>query len=227
MLEAEQAFLSDLSSLTDLIGGVYCAAIDGVLETNSDDISFLQSQSSSLSSSSSPTPVLRPLRASSFPTLTYTEAVSILSRATGRTFQFPPRWGDALHLEHEQYLTDHVGGPLFVVDYPRDVKSFYMRQNDCTEGRETVAAVDFLVPGIGELAGGSLREERLDVLAGEMGRRGMDTAQYEWYLDLRRHGTVPHGGFGMGFERLVMAVSGIENVRDALPFPRHAGRCLF
>ena len=161
---------------------------------------------------------------SPFEVLTYDEAVRLLE-ASGQSFEFPVAWGHDLQSEHERYLTEQkIGRPVFVVNYPRDIKAFYMRQND--DGR-TVAAMDMLVPGIGEIIGGSQREERLDVLRERMGARGMSTQEYEWYLDLRRFGSVPHSGFGVGFERLLMYISGLGNIRDALAFPRTPGHVEF
>ena len=155
-----------------------------------------------------------------FVRLSYTDAVERL-RASGAAFQYPVEWGLELQTEHERYLTEQIfHSPVFVTDYPRDVKAFYMRQND--DGR-TVAAADLLVPGVGEIIGGSQREERLDVLEKRIRELGMELAQYGWYLELRRFGGVKHAGFGMGFERILMYVTGIQNIRDVLPFPRTAG----
>ena len=150
-----------------------------------------------------------------FERLSYTNAVAILQNS-GEAFEFPVRWGLDLQSEHERYLTEkHVGGPVVVVDYPKDIKAFYMRVND--DGR-TVAAMDVLVPGVGEIIGGSQREERLDVLDG---RLPPGTAErLWWYRDLRRYGSAPHAGFGLGLERLVLYATGMENIRDAIPFPR-------
>ncbi len=147
----------------------------------------------------------------------YTEAVEILQRS-GVAFEYPVSWGCDLQTEHERYLTEkHFGRPVFVTDYPKEIKSFYMRQND--DGK-TVAAADLLVPGIGELCGGSQREERLSVLEAKILELGMQPEDYWWYLELRKYGSVPHAGFGMGFERLIMYLTGIANIRDVLPFPR-------
>ena len=157
---------------------------------------------------------------SEFVRLTYTEAVERLL-ASGETFQYPLAWGLELQTEHERYLTEHVfQGPVFVTDYPKDVKAFYMRLND--DGK-TVAAADLLVPGVGEIMGGSQREERLDALEKVIAERNMDMSQYGWYLELRKYGGVKHAGFGLGFERMLMYVTGVQNIRDALPFPRTTG----
>jgi len=152
--------------------------------------------------------------------LTYTEAVAELLRS-GRTFEFPVQWGIDLQAEHERYLCEEVAAaPVIVTNYPQAIKPFYMRLDD--DGR-TVAAMDILVAGIGELVGGSQREERFEVLTTRMAAAGLDLEQYGWYLDLRRFGSVPHAGFGLGFERLVQFVTGMQNIRDVIPFPRTPG----
>lgn len=155
-----------------------------------------------------------------FAHLTYTEAVAELERS-GQPFDFPVQWGTDLQAEHERYLCEQVAqGPVIVTNYPESIKPFYMRLD---EGGRTVAAMDILVPGIGELIGGSQREERLEVLAARMAAAGLDLEQYGWYLDLRRFGSVPHAGFGLGFERLVQFVTGMQNIREVIPFPRTPG----
>jgi len=149
--------------------------------------------------------------------LPYREAVEILKRS-GQKFEYSVEFGTDLQTEHERFLTEtHFGKPVIVYDYPKTIKPFYMRVND---DQETVAAMDVLVPKIGEIIGGSQREERLDVLEARMDEVGMDKAPYWWYLDARRYGTVPHSGFGLGFERLLMLITGIQNIRDVIPFPR-------
>ncbi len=159
-----------------------------------------------------------------FARVTYTEAVRILEKS-GMEFEYPVSWGCDLQTEHERFLTEQVfQKPLFVTDYPKEIKAFYMRGND--DGK-TVAAVDLLVPGVGEIIGGSQREERLDVLLRRMDELSMDRKNYEWYLDLRRFGSTKHCGFGLGFERLIMYVTGIPNIRDVIPFPRTAGSAEF
>ena len=161
---------------------------------------------------------------SSFEVLSYDEAIKLLEDS-GETFEFPVKWGLDLQSEHERYLTEKkIGRPTFVINYPRDIKAFYMRTNE--DGR-TVAAMDMLVPGIGEIIGGSQREERLDVLEARIREREMPLEDYWWYLDLRRYGGAPHSGFGVGFERLLMYITGIANIRDALPFPRTPGNVAF
>jgi asparaginyl-tRNA synthetase len=154
---------------------------------------------------------------SEFERMTYTEAVRILGEAD-QEFEFPADWGSDLQSEHERYLTETaVGRPVIVTDFPFDFKAFYMRRND--DGK-TVAAMDVLVPGVGEIVGGSQREERLDVLADSMRLKGMDEDHYWWYLDLRRFGSAPHAGFGLGLERVVQFCTGMQNIRDVIPFPR-------
>lgn len=161
---------------------------------------------------------------SEFARCTYTDAIEIL-KASNHPFEYPVSWGMDLQTEHERYLTEkHFGKPVFVYHYPKDIKAFYMRMN---EDGKTVAAVDMLVPGIGELIGGSQREERLDVLLSRLESLGMNEEQYAWYLDTRRYGTTPHAGFGLGFERLVMYLTGMTNIRDVLPFPRTTGSAEF
>ena len=152
-----------------------------------------------------------------FERITYGEAVDILEQADA-DFEFPVGWGSDLQSEHERYLTETViGRPIIVTDYPFEIKAFYMRRND---DDKTVAALDVLVPGVGEIIGGSQREERLDVLADSIERKGLDLAEYWWYTDLRKFGSVPHAGFGLGFERLVQFSTGMQNIRDVIPFPR-------
>jgi asparaginyl-tRNA synthetase len=154
---------------------------------------------------------------SKFARLDYTDAIKELEKS-GQKFEFPVKWGIDLQSEHEKYLTDVVvKSPVAVINYPRDIKAFYMRQND--DGK-TVAAMDVLAPGIGEIIGGSQREERLDVLDSRIDQMGLNKADYGWYRDLRRYGTVPHAGFGLGFERAIIYATGIENIRDVIAFPR-------
>lgn len=160
---------------------------------------------------------LEKLTASNFVRMEYTEAVSILQKSKQK-FTFEVAWGTDLQSEHERYLTEkHVGAPIILMNYPKEIKSFYMRLN---EDAKTVAAMDILVPGIGEIIGGSQREERLDYLERRLTEMGLPKEPYAWYLDLRRYGTVPHAGFGLGFERFLAYATGISNVRDVIPFPR-------
>ncbi len=158
----------------------------------------------------------------------YTEAVEILAKS-GKTWEHPIAWGTNLQSEHERYLTEeHFKCPVTVYNYPRAIKAFYMRQTDgCADDRQTVAAMDLLVPGIGEIIGGSQREERLDKLRDGMALHHLDEKAYWWYLDLRRYGTVPHAGFGLGFERMLMFVTGVANIRDVIPFARTPGTADF
>ncbi|GAA0114601.1 asparagine--tRNA ligase [Clostridium senegalense] len=161
---------------------------------------------------------------SDFGKVTYTEAVDILKKAD-KEFQYPVEWGIDLQTEHERYLTEEVfKKPLFVTDYPKEIKAFYMRLN---EDQKTVAAMDLLVPGIGEIVGGSQREERLDVLEARIEELGLKKEDYWWYLELRKYGGTKHAGFGLGFERMIMYVTGISNIRDVIPFPRTTGTAEF
>ncbi|NBD14350.1 MULTISPECIES: asparagine--tRNA ligase [Corallococcus] len=161
---------------------------------------------------------------SSFERIDYTDAISILQKAK-KKFEYTPEWGKDLQTEHERYLTEeHVGRPVVVMNYPEAIKAFYMRIN---EDGKTVAAMDVLAPGIGEIIGGSQREERLDVLDARMRKFGLNPEHYQWYRDLRRYGTVPHAGFGLGFERLIVYMCGLQNIRDAIPYPRVPGSAAF
>jgi len=154
---------------------------------------------------------------SEFGRISYTDAVEILKK-NNKKFQFPVEWGVDIQTEHERYLTEVVfKKPVFVTDYPKEIKSFYMKQND--DGK-TVRAMDVLFPGIGEIIGGAQREVRLDVLDKRMEEMGLNPEDYWWYRDLRKYGTVPHSGFGLGFERLIVYVTGVQNIRDVIPFPR-------
>ncbi|MCI5159782.1 MAG: asparagine--tRNA ligase, partial [Candidatus Electrothrix sp. AUS1_2] len=163
---------------------------------------------------------LEAVRQHTFARMTYTEAIRELEQAQEK-FEYSVAWGNDLQAEHERFLCEEIAGrPVIVTDYPKTIKPFYMRQNK--DGR-TVAAMDILEPGIGELVGGSQREERLDLLTARMQEAGLDLAEYSWYMDLRRYGSVPHAGFGLGFERLVQFVTGMSNIRDVIPFPRTPG----
>jgi len=218
MIEPEVAF-ADLSDCMDLGEDMVRFVIRRVLEQAPEEMAFLNSfvDKELLSR-------LHLVASSDFGRVSYTDAIAIL-QASGKTFEFPVFWGCDLQTEHERYLTEqHFQKPVYVYDYPKEIKAFYMRLND--DGK-TVAAADMLVPGIGELVGGSQREERLDVLTARMAEMGLDCQGYWWYLDLRRFGGVPHSGFGLGFERFVMYLTGIANIRDVLPFPRTAGSAEF
>ncbi|MBL8243586.1 MAG: asparagine--tRNA ligase, partial [Rhodanobacteraceae bacterium] len=162
--------------------------------------------------------------AAEFARIDYTDAITILQNS-GKAFEYPVSWGVDLQTEHERYLSEeHVGRPVVVMNYPEQIKAFYMRMND--DGR-TVAAMDVLAPGIGEIIGGSQREERLDLLDKRMVQFGLEPHAYQWYRDFRRYGTVPHAGFGLGFERLVAYVTGMANIRDVIPYPRTPGTAAF
>jgi asparaginyl-tRNA synthetase len=170
------------------------------------------------------TETLRAVVESKFVHMTYTDAITELEKPQN-AFDFKPYWGCDLQSEHEKYLTEKVaGGPVIVTDYPKGIKAFYMKQN---EDGKTVRAMDVLVPRLGEIIGGSEREDRLPELVSRIREMGMKTADYGWYLDLRRYGTVPHSGFGLGFERLIQYVTGMANIRDVIPYPRSVGQAEF
>jgi asparaginyl-tRNA synthetase len=210
MIEPEVAF-ADLDANAQLAERFLKAVFADVLARCPDDMAFFADRID-------PDAIrrLELLIQTSFERLDYTDAIRILERAPVK-FEFPVQWGLDLQSEHERYLTEqHVRGPVVVVNYPKDIKAFYMRLND---DDRTVAAMDVLVPGVGEIIGGSQREERLDVLDARMAPHNVGE-QLWWYRDLRRYGTVPHAGFGLGLERLVLYVTGMENIRDAIPFPR-------
>ncbi|MGI6151755.1 MAG: asparagine--tRNA ligase, partial [Christensenellales bacterium] len=167
---------------------------------------------------------LKNVAESDFARITYTEAIELLLKS-GKEFEYTPFWGCDLQTEHERYLTEQIfEKPVFVTDYPKEIKAFYMRQND--DGK-TVAAMDLLVPGVGEIVGGSQREERLDLLKNRIQELGMDEEDYWWYLELRKYGGCKHAGFGLGFERMLMYVTGMANIRDVVPYPRTAGSAEF
>jgi asparaginyl-tRNA synthetase len=156
--------------------------------------------------------------------MSYTDAIAALEKS-GKSFEFPVHWGMDLQSEHERWLTeDYVKAPVVVMNYPKEIKAFYMRSND--DGK-TVAAMDVLAPGIGEIIGGSQREERLDALDRRMAELHLDPNAYWWYRDLRRYGTVPHAGFGLGLERTIIYATGMANIRDVIPFPRTPGHAAF
>ena len=218
MIEPEIAFAEledDLELEEDMIKYI----ISSVLEEAPEEMAFLNSfVDKGLIER------LTAVRDADFARVSYTDAIEIL-RSSGAKFEYEPYWGCDLQTEHERYLTEkHFGRPVFVTDYPKEIKAFYMRMND--DGK-TVAAADLLVPGIGELCGGSQREERLDVLTKRIEELGMQCADYWWYLELRKYGSVKHSGFGMGFERMIMYLTGIANIRDVLPFPRTTGAAEF
>ncbi len=163
---------------------------------------------------------LNALASSDYEKVTYTEAVELLKKS-GKEFKYPVEWGSDLQTEHERYLTEEIyKKPIFVIDYPKEIKSFYMRLND---DNKTVAAMDLLVPGVGEIIGGSQREERIDVLLARMNELGLKEEDYSWYLNLRRYGGTKHAGYGLGFERIIMYMTGVSNIRDVIPYPRTVG----
>ena len=214
MIEPEMAF-ADLSDYMDNAEAMVKYVVNFLLEQCPDELAFFnQFIDKGLLDR------LNALVSADFARVSYTDAVALLEPHNDQ-FQYKVSWGCDLQTEHERFLTEQVfKRPVFVTDYPKEIKSFYMRLND--DGR-TVAAADMLVPGVGELIGGSQREERLDVLLARMDELGLGREDYDWYLDLRRFGSAPHAGYGLGFERLIMYATGIANIRDVLPFPRTAG----
>jgi asparaginyl-tRNA synthetase len=218
MIEPEIAF-ADLSDDATLAERLLKSAFETLLRERQEDLAFFDERIEK-----GLVAKLEGIVGSEFVRMDYGEAITVLERATEK-FEFPVKWGVDLQSEHERYLTEkHVKKPVVVMNYPKDIKAFYMRSND--DGR-TVAAMDVLAPGIGEIIGGSQREERLDVLDARMVERGIDREHYAWYRDLRRYGTVPHAGFGLGFERTMAYVTGLANVRDAIPFPRTPGHAKY
>ena len=211
MIEPEIAF-ADLEDNMELAEAMIKYIINYVLENAPEEMAFFNSfVDKGLIER------LTKIANSDFGRVTYTEAVELLKKS-GKEFQYPVEWGIDLQTEHERFLTEEIfKKPLFVTDYPKDIKAFYMRLND--DGK-TVAACDLLVPGVGEIVGGSQREERLDVLTARMKELGLNEQDYWWYLDLRKYGGVKHAGYGLGFERIIMYITGMSNIRDVLPFPR-------
>ncbi len=218
MIEPEIAF-ADLSDNATLAEGLLKHALATLLKERPDDLAFFDERIEK-----GLVAKLEGIVSSEFVRMDYTDAVKVLEKAKQK-FEFPVKWGIDLQSEHERYLTEkHAKKPVIVMNYPKAIKAFYMRNND--DGR-TVAAMDVLAPGIGEIIGGSQREERLDVLDARMAELGIDREHYAWYRDLRRYGTVPHAGFGLGFERTLAYVTGLANVRDAIPFPRTPGNARY
>ena len=214
MIEPEIAF-ADLNDDANLAEAFLKYIFKAVLNERMDDLAFLAERVEKNAISK-----LENFIAAPFERIDYTDAIDLLQKS-GHKFDYPVEWGLDLQTEHERWLTEsHIGRPVVVTNYPEHIKAFYMRLND--DGR-TVAAMDVLAPGIGEIIGGSQREERLDVLDSRMRQFGLDPAHYEWYRDFRRYGSVPHAGFGLGFERLVVYVCGLQNIRDAIPYPRAPG----
>ena len=218
MIEPEMAF-ADLNDYMDVATDMIKYVLAYVMEQCPDEMKFFnQFYDKGLLER------LQNVVDSDFVRLPYTEAVDILVKS-GKKFDYPVSWGTDLQTEHERYLTEEVyKKPVFVTDYPKDIKAFYMRLND---DNKTVAAADLLVPGVGEIIGGSQREERLDVLLDRIHELGLKEEDYSWYLDLRRYGGARHAGYGLGFERLIMYMTGISNIRDVIPFPRTTGSAEF
>lgn len=219
MIEPEMAF-ADLSDDMNCAEAYLKHCLQYILDSCSEDLEFFAHQNDKMLVQRLQDIVTKP-----FARLSYTDAVELLQKAKKR-FEFPVKWGSDLQSEHERYLTEteFSGTPLFITNYPKDIKAFYMRLNS---DEKTVAAMDLLVPGVGELIGGSQREERLQVLEERIAQQGLNAQDYWWYLDLRRYGSVPHAGFGLGFERLIQFATGVENIRDVIPFPRYPGHCEF
>ena len=218
MVEPEIAF-ADLAADADLAESFLKAIFTALLNERGDDLKFFAERIDK--------DCIRRLEAfvaSSFERMSYTDAVAALEKS-GKTFEFPVRWGMDLQSEHERWLTEeHVKAPVVVINYPKEIKAFYMRMND---DEKTVAAMDVLAPGIGEIIGGSQREERLEYLDRRLIELGLDPKHYWWYRDLRRFGTVPHAGFGLGLERTIIYATGMANIRDVIPFPRTPGNAAF
>jgi asparaginyl-tRNA synthetase len=218
MIEPEIAF-ADLSDNATLAEALLKHIFGTVLAERKDDMAFFEERIEKGLIAK-----LEGIVDSQFERMDYTDAIAILERAKQK-FEFPVKWGIDLQSEHERYISEkHAGKPVVLMNYPKEIKAFYMRLND--DGR-TVAAMDVLAPGIGEIIGGSQREERIEVLDARMTDAGMDKEHYGWYRDLRRYGTVPHAGFGLGFERTVAYVTGLANVRDVIPFPRTPGNARY
>ncbi|XP_051464001.1 probable asparagine--tRNA ligase, mitochondrial [Apus apus] len=219
MVEAELSFTESLQDIMQVMEDLFKTATNTVLSRCPRDVELFHKYIAPAQKDR-----LEQILKNKFVTISYNEAVEILKQAP-QTFTFKPEWGCDLQTEHEKYLVKHCGEvPVFVINYPYDLKPFYMRDNE--DGpQHTVAAVDLLVPGIGELCGGSLREERLPFLESRLQRLGLTDA-YQWYLDLRKFGSVPHGGFGMGFERYLQYILGVDNIKDVIPFPRFSHSCL-
>ena len=218
MIEPEMAF-TDLQGMLVLTEEFLKYVIGVCLERHEEELEFLQKMYEPQLLQT-----LKHIHQSQFETLTYTEAIDILQKS-GESFEFPVEWGVDLQSEHERFLTEkHVKKPINLIDYPAEIKAFYMKQN--ADGK-TVAAMDVLFPRLGEIVGGSQREDSLETLSRKMKEHGLPGETYDWYLDLRRFGSVPHSGFGLGFERLVQFVSGMKNIRDVIPFPRVPGNANF
>jgi len=218
MIEPEMAFYH-LKEDMDLAEEFVKFLVKYVLDKNSDELDFFNARIDTTVFSR-----LENIANTSFERITYTEAIKILEK-NNNEFEFPVSWGVDIQSEHEKYLSEKVfNKPVIVFDYPKEIKAFYMRLND---DEKTVGAMDVLVPRIGELIGGSEREERYEMLSKRIRSIGLSEEDYWWYLDLRKYGTVPHAGFGLGFERLILLVTGLQNIRDVIPFPRYPGNARF
>lgn len=218
MIEPEMAFC-ELEEMMDIIEDFLKYLFHYALENAEEEMQFFNQWIDK-----GRIKILEDIIDAEFGRITYTEAIEILEKADEK-FEFPVKWGIDLQSEHERYLTEkYFKKPIMVTDYPKDIKAFYMRLND---DNKTVRAVDCLVPQVGEIVGGSQREERYDVLLARMKELGMDIENYQWFLDLRKYGSVPHAGFGLGFERILMYISGMSNIRDVIPFPRTPGNARF
>jgi asparaginyl-tRNA synthetase len=222
MIEPEIAF-ADLDDVADLASEYVQHLIKHALETCEEELKFLATRHGS-NIDETHLDMLAHVRDTKFVKITYTEAIDILNKS-GEKFEFATDWGKELQTEHERFLSEkHFNAPVIVTDYPSDCKAFYMKQNP--DGK-TVRAMDVLVPGVGEIIGGSQREEDYDKLVAKMDEDQMEKEGYWWYLDLRKYGSVPHAGFGLGFERAIMYITGMTNIRDVIPFPRNPKSCDF
>jgi len=221
MIEPEMAFY-DKQDLMDLEEDFIKYCVRWALDNCRDDLEFLNKMVDKTLIER-----LEGVLKEDFVRLPYTEGIEILQEAikNGKKFEFPCQWGDDLASEHERYLVEeHFKKPVIMTDYPKEIKAFYMKLN---EDGKTMQGTDVLFPQIGEIIGGSVREESYDKLMAEIDRRGMETEKLQWYLDTRRWGSCPHAGFGLGFERLILFVTGMQNIRDVIPFPRTPKNCMF
>ncbi|KAI9267102.1 asparaginyl-tRNA synthetase [Helicostylum pulchrum] len=223
MLEAEMAFIDDMGPLLDVTEGSVQQTTRYVMDQCSEDLAFFNQWVDKSLLERLQKSVDKP-----FVRMTYTEAIEVLQKVQDKEknkFKYPTTWGSSLQSEHERYLaSEYCQQPVFVTDYPSELKPFYMRAN---EDGKTVGCFDLLLPGIGELVGGSMREERYSILEQKMKDAKMDMEEYQWYLDLRKYGSAPHGGYGIGFERLLLWLTGLENVREVIPMPRWVGSCKY
>ncbi|KAJ3413463.1 hypothetical protein HDV05_008032 [Chytridiales sp. JEL 0842] len=223
MLEAEAAFLTDLDQLLDLIEGCIKSVTKYVLENCNEELQMIWTSLEKKDHLKN----LEDIMNAPFARVTYTEAIEILLKQEKKNWEYPVQWGLSLQSEHERFLAEeYFRKPVFVTDYPADVKPFYMLNSPSSQpdnARNTVACTDLLVPGIGELIGGSLREDNIELLEQKLIKAGLSLEDYQWYIDLRRYGSVPHGGFGLGLERYLLYITGLTNVRDVVPSPRWFG----